>query len=53
MGDEYTIADVSMLGWVRNLVDFYEARELVASTRSGSCPPGSSAALRGRRCSAG
>ena len=30
MGDEYTIADISMLGWVRNLINFYEARELVA-----------------------
>jgi GST-like protein len=30
MDDEYTIADVSMLGWVRNLVGFYGARELVA-----------------------
>ncbi|HLH86916.1 MAG TPA: glutathione S-transferase N-terminal domain-containing protein [Xanthobacteraceae bacterium] len=29
MGD-YTIADISMLGWVRNLVGFYGARELVA-----------------------
>jgi len=29
MGD-YTIADISMLGWVRNLIGFYEARELVA-----------------------
>jgi GST-like protein len=29
MGDEYTIADVSMFGWVRNLIGFYEARELV------------------------
>jgi GSH-dependent disulfide-bond oxidoreductase len=28
--DEYTIADISMLGWVRNLINFYEARELVA-----------------------
>jgi GST-like protein len=28
MGD-YSIADVSMLGWVRNLVGFYGARELV------------------------
>jgi len=27
--DEYTIADISMLGWVRNLITFYEARELV------------------------
>jgi GST-like protein len=30
MGDEYTIADISLLGWVRNLIDFYEARDLVA-----------------------
>jgi GST-like protein len=29
MGGDYTIADVSMLGWVRNLITFYEARELV------------------------
>ena len=29
MGDDYTIADVSMFGWVRNLVGFYGARELV------------------------
>jgi GSH-dependent disulfide-bond oxidoreductase len=27
--DEYTIADVATLGWVRNLITFYEARELV------------------------
>ena len=25
MGDDYTIADISMLGWVRNLVGFYGA----------------------------
>lgn len=29
MGDDYTIADISMIGWVRNLIGFYEARELV------------------------
>jgi GST-like protein len=29
MEDEYTIADISMLGWVRNLIGFYGARELV------------------------
>jgi GST-like protein len=29
MDDEYTIADISMIGWVRNLIGFYEARELV------------------------
>lgn len=28
MGD-YTIADIAMLGWVRNLIGFYEARDLV------------------------
>jgi len=28
--DEYTIADVATLGWVRNLIGFYEARDLVA-----------------------
>ncbi|MFN3931939.1 MAG: glutathione S-transferase N-terminal domain-containing protein [Brevundimonas sp.] len=27
--DDYTIADISMLGWVRNLIGFYEAREVV------------------------
>ncbi len=29
MGDDYSIADISMLGWVRNLVGFYGAREIV------------------------
>ena len=29
MGENYTIADVATLGWVRNLIGFYEARELV------------------------
>jgi GST-like protein len=29
MGDAFTIADVSLLGWVRNLVGFYGAGELV------------------------
>ena len=29
MGDLYTIADISMLGWVRNLVGFYGAGDLV------------------------
>ena len=32
-GDEYTIADISMLGWVRNLIGFYGARELVEFDR--------------------
>ena len=30
MGEAYTIADISMLGWVRNLIGFYEARDLVS-----------------------
>jgi len=29
MGDDYTIADIATLGWVRNLIGFYEARDLV------------------------
>ncbi|HEJ7996041.1 TPA: glutathione S-transferase, partial [Serratia liquefaciens] len=28
-GQDYTIADISLLGWVRNLIGFYEAREIV------------------------
>jgi GSH-dependent disulfide-bond oxidoreductase len=27
--DDYSIADISLLGWVRNLIGFYEAAELV------------------------
>ena len=33
MGADYSIADVSLLGWVRNLIGFYEARELVGFDR--------------------
>lgn len=29
MGDDYSIADMATIGWVRNLITFYEARELV------------------------
>ena len=29
LGDAYSIADIATLGWVNNLVTFYEARELV------------------------
>ena len=28
-GEDYTIADIATLGWVRNLIGFYEAREIV------------------------
>ena len=36
MGDDYTIVDISLLGWVRNLVTFYEARDLVAFDTLGN-----------------
>ncbi|MNJ23605.1 Disulfide-bond oxidoreductase YfcG [compost metagenome] len=29
MGEDYTIADIATLGWVRNLIGFYEAGDLV------------------------
>lgn len=35
MGADYTIADISLLGWVRNLIGFYEARDLVGFGRFG------------------
>ena len=38
MGDIYTIADISMLGWVRNLIGFYGARELVDYDRLKEVP---------------
>ncbi|HYD70317.1 glutathione S-transferase N-terminal domain-containing protein [Azospirillum sp.] len=30
MGEDYTIADIALLGWVRNLIGFYGAGDLVA-----------------------
>lgn len=30
MGDDYSIADIALLGWVRNLIGFYGARDIVA-----------------------
>jgi GST-like protein len=36
MDDDYTIADISMLGWVRNLIGFYGARELVEFDQFGN-----------------
>jgi GST-like protein len=47
MGEDYTIADISMIGWVRNLIGFYEARELVEF----DTPAGSSAVSHGPPCS--
>ncbi len=33
MGADYSIADISLLGWVRNLIGFYDAREIVGFDR--------------------
>jgi GST-like protein len=33
MGEDYTIADIATLGWVENLINFYEARDLVGYDR--------------------
>jgi len=33
MGADYSIAEFSLLGWVRNLIGLYEARELVGFDR--------------------
>ncbi|MEG9884362.1 MAG: glutathione binding-like protein [Hyphomicrobiales bacterium] len=38
MGDEYTIADMATLGWVRNLVGFYDAGALVDYDRLKNVP---------------
>ena len=35
MGDEYTIADIAIFPWVRNLVGFYQAGELVGFSEFG------------------
>lgn len=48
MDEEYTIADISMLGWVRNLIGFYGARELVAFDSLKHVPKWLD---RGMRCS--
>jgi GST-like protein len=36
MGDEYTIADITLLGWVRNLNGFYAAGEIVGFADFGN-----------------
>ena len=36
MGDEYTIADIATWGWVRNLVEFYQAGDLVGYEEFGN-----------------
>ena len=46
MGDDYTIADIAMLGWVRNLIGFYGAararrlRAVQARRRLAGARPG-------------
>ncbi len=35
LGEEYTIADMAVFPWVRNLIGFYDAAELVAFTDFG------------------
>ena len=39
MGDGYTIADIALLGWVHNLIGFYEAGELVDYASLKHVPP--------------
>ena len=36
MGEDHTVADIATLGWVNNLITFYEARELVAYDSFGN-----------------
>ena len=38
MDDDYTIADISMLGWVRNLIGFYGRAISSISTRLKHVP---------------
>ena len=38
MGKDYTIADISMIGWVRNLIGFYAAGELVGYDKLARVP---------------
>ena len=38
MGDDFTIADISMLGWVRNLIGFYGAGEIVEYDKLKNVP---------------
>jgi GST-like protein len=50
MGADFSMADISLLGWVRNLIGFYEARELVGfdrfCSRAGMARPRSRGAAR-------
>ena len=53
MGADYSIADISLFGWVRNLSAFTKRASSSASTAFFMCRHGSIAGSRVRRCSAG
>jgi GST-like protein len=53
MGADYSIADISLLGWVRNLIGFYEAREIVGFDRFLHVQAWLDRGSRVRRCNAG
>lgn len=36
MDEDYSIADISLLGWVRNLIGFYDAADIVGFERFGN-----------------
>ena len=38
MGDDYGIADIATIGWVHNLITFYEAREIVEYDKLSHVP---------------
>ena len=53
MGVDYSIADISLLGWVRNLIGFTKRASSSALTAFFMCRRGSTVASRVWRCSAG
>ncbi len=38
MGEDYTIADIALIGWVRNLIGFYDAGDIVGSDELAHVP---------------
>jgi len=36
INEGYSIADIALLGWVRNLIGFYDAAEIVGFDRFGN-----------------
>ncbi len=38
MGNDYSIADIATIGWVRNMITFYEAREIVEYDKLSHVP---------------